>query len=93
MGVIALRVSTESIMRDLCKRNGVTWKTNARPTLKNYIHSLNQKIEIDSKIMSKLDSILSLGNRAAHSFNLDSEEFLEVLKKFCDIVDWYSELM
>ena len=31
-----------------------------------------------------------MGNRAAHDFNLDWDEFRVTLNQFCEIVSWYS---
>ena len=46
LGVMAIRVSTETIMRHACDNVGVSWKPNARPTLKSYVESYLSLIHI-----------------------------------------------
>jgi hypothetical protein len=90
LGVLAIRVSTETIMRHACDNIGITWKPNARPTLDSYVQSYGSKQELDSRIRSYLENIREMGNRAAHDFNLDWDEFRVTLNQFCEIVSWYS---
>jgi hypothetical protein len=90
LGVLAIRVSTETIMRHACDNVGIQWKPNARPTLETYMQSYGSKQELDSRIRSYLGNIREMGNRAAHDFNLDWDEFKITLNQFCEIVGWYS---
>ena len=90
LGVIAIRVSTETIMKHTCEDIGITWKPNARPTLDSYLTRYGQQKAIDSRIRSNIENIRLMGNRAAHDFNLDWDEFMITLKQFCEIVGWYS---
>ncbi|MFL2968798.1 MAG: hypothetical protein ACJZ6A_06585 [Candidatus Poseidoniaceae archaeon] len=39
---------------------------------------------------SFIKSIIELGNRAAHDFNVDWDEFRIAATQFCEIVVWYS---
>ncbi|MAH90228.1 MAG: hypothetical protein CMA11_00495 [Euryarchaeota archaeon] len=91
LGVLAIRVSTETIMRHACDNIGITWKPNARPTLESYVQRYGSKQELDSRIRSYLENIREMGNRAAHDFNLDWGEFKISLDQFCEIVSWYSD--
>lgn len=91
LGVLTIGITCEKLMKRACKQVGIEWKINARPTLKSYIQGFCSKKEIDSKILSCLNSILDLRNRAAHDFNIDSEEFMIALNQFCSVVEWYSE--
>jgi hypothetical protein len=91
LGVLTIGITTEKLMKRACEQVGVGWKPNARPTLISYIQSFMTVGVIDSKVKSCLNSILDLRNRAAHDFNIDSEEFMTALNQFCTIVDWYSE--
>ena len=90
LGVLAIRVSTETIMRHACDNIGITWKPNARPTLESYVQRYGSKQELDSRTRSYLENIREMGNRAAHDFNLDWDEFRVALNQFCEIVGWYS---
>jgi len=91
IGVIAIRASTEILMRKACENVGVTWKPNAKPTLDSFIHQFNSQKSIDSRTRSYLDDIRNMGNRASHDFNIDQKEFIITLQRFCDVVEWYSE--
>ena len=91
IGVIAIRTSTEILMKKACENVGVTWKPNAKPTLDSFIHQFNSQKSIDSRTRSYLDDIRSMGNRASHDFNIDEKEFIITLQRFCDVVEWYSE--
>jgi hypothetical protein len=90
LGVLAIRVSTETIMRHACDNVGITWKPNARPTLESYVQRYGSQQELDSRTRSYLENIREMGNRAAHDFNLDWDEFKVALNQFCEIVGWYS---
>ena len=57
-------------------KNGIIFKPNAKLTLVSYRQSLAQKVELDSRILSDLESIRIIGNRASHDFNVDSNEQL-----------------
>ncbi len=91
LGVLAIRVSTETLMRHACDNIGITWKPNARPTLESYVQRYVSTKQLDSRVRSYLDNIRAMGNRAAHDFNLDWGEFKVSLDQFCEIVSWYSE--
>jgi hypothetical protein len=91
IGVIAIRASTEILMKKACENIGVTWKPNAKPTLDSFIHKFNSKRTIDSRTRTYLDDIRNMGNRASHDFNIDQNEFIITLQRFCDVVEWYSE--
>ena len=91
LGLIAIRVSTETIMKNSCEIIGIKWKPNARNTLVSYLERYRSKQSMDSKIESHIRSIITLGNRAAHDFNLDWDEFRLAANQFCEIVMWYSE--
>ena len=91
LGLIAIRVSTETIMKNSCEIVGIKWKPNARNTLVSYLESYRSKQSMDSKIESHIRSIITLGNRAAHDFNVDWDEFRLAANQFCEIVMWYSE--
>ena len=90
LGVLAIRVSTETIMRHACDNVGIVWKPNARPTLESYVQKYGSQKELDSRTRSYLENIREMGNRAAHDFNLDWDEFKIALNQFCEIVGWYS---
>jgi hypothetical protein len=90
LGLIAIRVSTETIMRNACEINGITWKPNARNTLISYLQKYKSEKSMDSKVESNIKSIIELGNRAAHDFNVDWDEFRIAATQFCEIVVWYS---
>ena len=92
MGVLAVRISTEAIMKNACDIKGATWKKNARPTLTSYLQRYRSIESIDSKIESNINNIIQLGNRAAHDFNLEWQEFYLVVKQFSEIVTWYSSI-
>ena len=91
LGVLAIRVSTEKLMKRGCEVVGVKMRSNARPTLDTYINSFQTKQKLDSKILSYLEDIRNMGNRAGHDFNLEWDEFMVTLNRFCEIVAWYSE--
>lgn len=92
LGLIAIRVSTEAIMKNCCELKDLHWKPNARITLRTYLERYRKEHEMDSKIESNIKSIIELGNRAAHDFNIDWDEFRLAANQFCDIVIWYSAL-
>ena len=91
LGVLAIRVSTETLMRHACDNVGIAWKPNARPTLDVYVQRYGSTKQLDSRVRSYLDNIRAMGNRAAHDFNLDWDEFKITLNQFCEIVSWYSD--
>jgi hypothetical protein len=92
IGVIAIRASTELLMKEACERKGSTWKPSARPTLESYIQWYNSKENIQARIRGYLDYIKNIGNRANHVFDIDSKEFMGTLQMFCDVVEWYAEI-
>ena len=92
LGLIAIRVSTETIMKNCCDIKGLYWKPNARVTLRTYFERYSKEMPMDSKIKSNVKSIIDLGNRAAHDFNVDWDEFRLAVNQFCDIVVWYSTI-
>ena len=79
-------------MKNACDIKGATWKKNARPTLTSYLQRYRSIESIDSKIESNINNIIQLGNRAAHDFNLDWQEFYLVVNQFSEIVTWYSSI-
>ena len=93
LGAIAIRVSTEAIMRSVCDIIGINSKPNAKATLVTYVNQYKTKVELDSKIDSYLENIRIMGNRAAHDFNVDWDEFKVILNQFCEIVSWYSTIV
>ena len=78
-------------MRHACDNVGIAWKPNARPTLDAYVQRYGSTKKLDSRVRSYLDNIRAMGNRAAHDFNLDWDEFKITLNQFCEIVSWYSD--
>jgi hypothetical protein len=93
LGAIAIRVSTETIMKNACESIGVKSKLNAKKTLISYVHQYKTKEKLDSKIESYLENIRMMGNRAAHDFNVDWDEFKVILNQFCEVVNWYSTIL
>jgi hypothetical protein len=93
LGAIAIRVSTETIMKNACESVGVKSKLNAKKTLISYVHQYKTKAKLDSKIESYLENIRMMGNRAAHDFNVDWNEFKVILNQFCEVVNWYSTIL
>ncbi|MDA1131502.1 MAG: DUF4145 domain-containing protein [archaeon] len=93
LGAIAIRVSTETIMKNACESIGVKSKLNAKKTLISYVHQYKTKAKLDSKIESYLENIRMMGNRAAHDFNVDWDEFKIILNQFCEVVNWYSTIL
>jgi hypothetical protein len=91
MGVIAVRVSTEALMKNACDIVGAKFPSNARPTLYSYLQKYRSLVKMDSKIESYINNVINLGNRAAHDFNLDLDEFHLIVNQFVEIVSWYSE--
>ena len=91
MGVLAIGISTEILMRHACETAGITFKPSARPTLDPLIKQYNREKGIDSKTKSYLEVIKEMRNRAAHDFNIDWDEFKMVTQQFCEVVKWYTE--
>jgi hypothetical protein len=90
LGVLTIGITTEKLMKIACEHAGIKWSPNARPTLKSYVEKYNSVRKIDSKTMSCFTLIMVHRNRAAHDFNIDIDEFMETLNRFCFVVDWYS---
>lgn len=93
LGAIAIRVSTETIMKNACGSVGVKSKLNAKKTLISYVHQYKTMAKLDSKVESYLENIRMMGNRAAHDFNVDWDEFKVILNQFCEVVNWYSTIV
>jgi len=91
MGVLAIGISTEILMRHICELAGISFKPSARPTLDPLIKQYNREKGIDSKTKSYLEVIKEMRNRAAHDFNIDWDEFKMVTQQFCQVVKWYTE--
>ena len=89
MGVLAIGISTETIMKQACERIGINFKPNARLTLDPLIKKYTANEGIDSKIKSYLEIIKQMRNRAAHDFNINWQEFKTTLDQFCDVVKWH----
>ena len=92
MGVLAIGISTETIMKNACERIGITFKPSAKMTLDPLIKQYNREAGIDSRIKSYLEIIKEMRNRAAHDFNINWTEFKTTLDQFCEIVKWYHSL-
>jgi hypothetical protein len=89
MGVLAIGISTETIMKQACERIGINFKPNARLTLDPLIKKYTANEGIDSRIKSYLEIIKQMRNRAAHDFNINWQEFKTTLDQFCEIVKWH----
>ena len=92
MGVLAIGISTETIMKNACERIGITFKPSAKMTLDPLIKQYNREAGIESRIKSYLEIIKEMRNRAAHDFNINWTEFKTTLDQFCEIVKWYHGL-
>ena len=92
MGVLAIGISTETIMKNACERGGITFKPSAKMTLDPLIKQYNREAGIESRIKSYLEIIKEMRNRAAHDFNINWTEFKTTLDQFCEIVKWYHGL-
>tara|TARA_B110001452_G_scaffold226749_1_gene201328 strand:+ start:920 stop:2086 length:1167 start_codon:yes stop_codon:yes gene_type:complete len=89
--VIAIGATTENLMKQACDSMGITRKKNARPTLQTFIHEYQTKAKMADKNISQLNLIREYRNRATHSFNIDWEESMIVMKQFTNFVEWYAE--
>ena len=89
--VIAIGASTENLMKRACDSMGITRKKNARPTLQTFIHEYQTKAKMADKNISQLNLIREYRNRATHSFNIDWDESMIVMKQFTNFVEWYAE--
>ena len=89
--VIAIGATTENLMKRACDSMGITRKKNARPTLQTFIHEYQTKAKLADKNISQLNLIREYRNRATHSFNIDWDESMIVMKQFTNFVEWYSE--
>ena len=89
MGVLAIGISTETIMKQACERIGINFKPSAIMTLDPLIKQYNREAGIDSRIKSYLEIIKQMRNRAAHDFNINWQEFKTTLDQFCEVVKWY----
>ena len=92
MGVLAIGISTETIMKNACERVGISFKPSAKMTLDPLIKQYNREAGIDSRIKSYLEIVKEMRNRAAHDFNINWTEFKTTLDQFCEIVKWYHGL-
>jgi hypothetical protein len=90
-GVIAIRASTEQLMKKACENIGIIFETNKKRSLTNFIQLYGREHHIDSKVQTYLKDITEQGNRAAHDFNLDWNDFMIVFDRFCYTVQWYSD--
>lgn len=93
MGVLAIGISTELLMRHCCECIGVKFAPNARNTLDSFIKKYNKERSIESKVKSYLENIKQMRNRAAHDFNIDWDEFKVVAQQFCEVVKWYTNVV
>ena len=89
--VIAIGATTEYLMMRACESLGVIRKKNARPTLQTFIHEYQTKTEMDDKNISQVNLIREYRNRATHSFNIDWDESIIVMKQFTNFVEWYAQ--
>ena len=89
MGVLAIGISTEAIMKQACERIGINFKPSAILTLDPLIKQYNREAGIESRIKSYLEIIKQMRNRAAHDFNINWQEFKTTLDQFCEVVKWY----
>ena len=89
--VIAIGATTENLMKRACDSMGITRKKNARPTLQTFIHEYQTKAKIADKNISQLNLIREYRNRATHSFNIDWDESMIVMKQFTNFVEWYAQ--
>jgi hypothetical protein len=89
--VIAIGATTENLMKRACDSMGITRKKNARPTLQTFIHEYQTKAKMADKNISQLNLIREYRNRATHSFNIDWDESMIVMKQFTNFVEWYAE--
>lgn len=88
--VIAIGATTENLMKRACDSMGITRKKNARPTLQTFIHEYQTKAKMADKNISQLNLIREYRNRATHSFNIDWDESMIVMKQFTNFVEWYA---
>jgi len=89
MGVLAIGISTEAIMKQACESIGINFKPSAILTLDPLIKQYNREAGIESRIKSYLEIIKQMRNRAAHDFNINWQEFKTTLDQFCEVVKWY----
>ena len=94
IGAMVIRAATEKVLRRLCEHNQINLHPNKKYSLINYLHMLKgQEFHIEPQIEVYLEDIRNTGNNAAHNFNILWDDFIVVLGRFCDVIEWYSEIV
>jgi len=93
IGAMIVRAATESLLKKACENEKITLHANGKHT----IYNLKQKYiaattgGLDPTIDSYLELIRNTGNNANHNFNIPWNDFIFMLRKFCLVIEWYSD--
>ena len=59
-------------------------------TLRNYADELRKHDkDLDSETLGSIETIISLGNQAAHGRGSTKEDYISALQKFVEVVEWH----
>lgn len=90
IGAIMVTTAAERLLRKIAGVENV--KLSKKDTLFNLAQKLQKVTEFGSKIGLYLEEIRTTGNPAKHGLEeIEWKEYLIMLERFCEIVDWFGE--
>ena len=90
IGAIMVTTAAERLLRKIAGVENV--KLSKKDTLYNLAQKLQKVTEFGSKIGLYLEEIRTTGNPAKHGLQeIEWKEYLIMLERFCEIIDWFGE--
>ena len=89
LGTAAIRLSTEMLLKHRLSQL-LPGASKKHKTLRNYTDELRKHDkDLDSETLGSLETIISLGNQAAHGRGSSKEDYISALQKFVEVVEWH----
>ena len=89
LGTAAIRLSTEMLLKHRHSQL-LPGASKKHKTLRNYTDELRKHDkDLDSETLGSIETIISLGNQAAHGRGSSKEDYISALQKFVEVVEWH----
>ena len=91
LGTAAIRLSTEMLLKHRLSQL-LPGASKKHKSLRNYTDELRKHDnDLDSETLGSIETIISLGNQAAHGRGSSKEDYISALQKFVEVVEWHLE--
>ena len=91
LGTAAIRLSTEMLLKHRLSQL-LPGASKKHKSLRNYTDELRKHDnDLDTETLGSIETIISLGNQAAHGRGSSKEDYISALQKFVEVVEWHLE--